>query len=524
MRSHYKTDWHRYNLKRKLRNQPPVSEDVFDELTEVSSIEASDSESDESDDGGERSKVGSPFVMLPFSGGKEKKALVVYKQVLSAKKDTEKIKDVSFILEKLQSFQTSKCWTLLMLGAGHFAGTVIDCKSGKAIVHKTFHRYTTRRKQGGAQSSNDASKGNAKSAGAGLRRYNEQALREEIRALLSDWKAHLSNSNLIFIRAPGASRKTLFYDGGPLDAQDERIRSFPFTTRRPTFGELQRCFKELTTVQIQDIEEDVNGESKQPPAPKPSKAVAKPATTTPDTAIEAEPPMDPELSKLTDAIKRNKLPLFKSLLQSFPHFLCTTLPDGTTLLHLASSSGHPEIVTYLLSQGADPTTPATKRTLRPYDIAKDKETRDAFRRFVYHNPDEWNWKESHIPGPLTPEMEEQQKQKEKEKKKKLKEKQKAYKAAKEKESPPPPEPVLAEKIKKSTPHLSKLTKTDRESSGLTPQQRAQLDREKRAVAAEARMRARMNQCGACGRSLVGVTPFEKFQFRYCSLVCVQVGL
>lgn len=35
-----------------------------------------------------------------------------------------------------------------------------------------------RRKQGGSQSTNDNAKGNAKSAGAQLRRYGEQALRD----------------------------------------------------------------------------------------------------------------------------------------------------------------------------------------------------------------------------------------------------------------------------------------------------------------------------------------------------------
>lgn len=35
---------------------------------------------------------------------------------------------------------------------------------------------TARRKQGGSQAANDNAKGNAKSAGAALRRYNESAL------------------------------------------------------------------------------------------------------------------------------------------------------------------------------------------------------------------------------------------------------------------------------------------------------------------------------------------------------------
>lgn len=42
----------------------------------------------------------------------------------------------------------------------------------------SLNRAVARRKQGGSQSINDNSKGNAKSAGAQLRRYGEQALRD----------------------------------------------------------------------------------------------------------------------------------------------------------------------------------------------------------------------------------------------------------------------------------------------------------------------------------------------------------
>lgn len=43
---------------------------------------------------------------------------------------------------------------------------------------RSLNRAVARRKQGGSQSINDNSKGNAKSAGAQLRRYGEQALRD----------------------------------------------------------------------------------------------------------------------------------------------------------------------------------------------------------------------------------------------------------------------------------------------------------------------------------------------------------
>lgn len=115
-------------------------------------------------------------------------------------------------------------WAMFMVAGGHFAGAVVrvsktgqenevpsNNKKKKPVVetevlrHKTFHRYTSqffflsvlevplidcfrvaRRKQGGSQGLNDNAKGNAKSAGAQLRRYGEQALRDVRFSLIYD--------------------------------------------------------------------------------------------------------------------------------------------------------------------------------------------------------------------------------------------------------------------------------------------------------------------------------------------------
>ena len=114
-------------------------------------------------------------------------------------------------LDELKAMQTGggeegRRWALFMVAGGHFAGAVVRVsrsegeeedtgvtKKGKSkkpkpdtevLKHKTFHRYTTRRKQGGSQSVNDNSKSKAVSAGAMLRRYGEQALRDV--SMLSD--------------------------------------------------------------------------------------------------------------------------------------------------------------------------------------------------------------------------------------------------------------------------------------------------------------------------------------------------
>lgn len=67
-------------------------------------------------------------------------------------------------------------WAVIMLGGGHFVGAIF--KYLTPVVHKTFHSYTVRAGQGGSQSSRDNKSGGShpKSAGASLRRYNEQAL------------------------------------------------------------------------------------------------------------------------------------------------------------------------------------------------------------------------------------------------------------------------------------------------------------------------------------------------------------
>ncbi len=141
---------------------------------------------------------------------------------------------------------------MCMIGGGHFAAMIVslapkvskhsagaDQRQANVIAHKTFHRYTTRRKQGGGQSANDAAKGAAHSAGSSLRRYNEAALEQEIRLLLTEWKDLIASCQLIFLRATGSSNRRILlgpYEGQVLRHNDPRNRTFPFNTRRATQG------------------------------------------------------------------------------------------------------------------------------------------------------------------------------------------------------------------------------------------------------------------------------------------------
>ncbi|KAF8199127.1 hypothetical protein BJ912DRAFT_950998 [Pholiota molesta] len=143
-------------------------------------------------------------------------------------------------LRKLQEpVDEGRTWALFMIAGGHFAGAVVRKQKKpkpetEVVLHKTFHRYTTRRKQGGSQSANDNAKGAAKSAGAQLRRYGEQALRDDIRGLLEEWREDLADCERIWIRANTSNRRIFYdYEGAPWTKDDERLRTFPFPTRRP---------------------------------------------------------------------------------------------------------------------------------------------------------------------------------------------------------------------------------------------------------------------------------------------------
>ena len=74
-------------------------------------------------------------------------------------------------------------------------------------------------------------------------------LTREIQALLQSWKAHMATAALVFIHAPSANAAPIFStEPKVLDRHDGRIRSVPFSTRRPTFSEAQRVMRTLLTV------------------------------------------------------------------------------------------------------------------------------------------------------------------------------------------------------------------------------------------------------------------------------------
>lgn len=209
-----------------------------------------------------------------------------------------------------------------------------------------------------------------------------------------------------------------------------------------------------------------------------------------------------------------------------------TIPEWTgerqcaTLLQVASHAGHEGMTEWMLeSVHANPTIPipsgrqlqegdqdgghrsdasdtppalplGSRRTA--YDLAKTRAVRDVFRRCAADHPTWWDWfGAARVPSALSKEMEEEREEKKKVRRKGLKDKvreREAKEREKEKDlsisrpPPPSPEPTKPTQDVTGPRKLGGVTRTDG-IAGLTPEMRAKVERERRARAAEMRLKA-----------------------------------
>jgi hypothetical protein len=202
-RSHFRSDWHRYNVKTRLNSGRPVTESDFDHLVQGTShpshkpdyeslylpaledsISGSASTSDESTSGDSdavvtlmnKTKMVAPstspestarsFPQTPivWFHSPPSTQIGVYKSVFPTATEP------AFYLDELKKMQQGgdegRMWAMFMVAGGHFAGAIIrvgrpdeeikiqeDTKGKKkpqrpktdteVLKHKTFHRYTS---------------------------------------------------------------------------------------------------------------------------------------------------------------------------------------------------------------------------------------------------------------------------------------------------------------------------------------------------------------------------------------------
>jgi len=263
----------------------------------------------------------------------------------------------------------------------------------------------------------------------------------------------------------------------------------------------------------------------------------------PTPAPETTKPKVPKLSKEEEALREKWARLLemisKGRLDSLTIFwaregsnlggIDVPLPDFTgenraTLLQVATVAGHENVIKWLLEDAhADPTLEVPTRNAgenddddtgqksdasdspqprivgsrrTAYDLARTRGVRNVFRRCAATHPDWWDWLgAAHVPSILSPQMEEDQEEKKKARRKVLKERVRE-REAKEREKggdEAMPEPVRQDVT--TEPGNSGPRKLGGSAggidgiSGLTPEMRARIERERRARAAEARIKA-----------------------------------
>lgn len=567
-RNHVRSDLHGYNLKQKMKGLKPVGEADFEKLIgeldeSISGSESSESDEDESDEDGSKPKESTLSALLKKQAkisnpgfeevtskkqrgsGKpplfwftspslpENTFLGIYRAIFSDVEQEEEDHIVETLHGKqitptqapkampgggvsLPSTDIGPHYFLCMIGGGHFAAMIValapkggkkqpGADEGTVIAHKTFHRYTTRRKQGGSQSTSDGAKGAAHSAGSSLRRYNEVALTNEVRELLQSWKPMIDSADQLFIRANGkTNRRTLFgpYEGQVLRSNDSRNRGFPFSTRRATQKELRRAFNELTRVKQSTIDEAALIALSVPQTADTPAALAPPKPSKPPKLSKEEEAAILHTSQITSIVKRSKVPALLNYLKSNdlpPTFTFVPANYHTpTPLHLAASLNSAPVVTALLTKaGADPTI-MNDDARTPFSLAGDRATRDAFRVARSElGESAWDWDKAGVPAPLT--RSELEKREARDKSEKAAE-EKAEAARRKAETERLRKESEAEEAKRremrigkgkalgGLPEKTASERREEEMRGLTPEARMRMERERRARAAEERMK------------------------------------
>ncbi|KAL4933140.1 putative C2H2 finger and ankyrin domain protein [Aspergillus undulatus] len=558
-REHVRSDHHKYNVRAQLRGNAVLDEIQFTkaigELDE--SISGSESSEEEDQDGGDQlttllkrqARISQAAeegqTSTPKSTGKHpllwfsnpalppNTSLGVYRALFTnAEQDEPRYLADSLAKKQLtpiyaqnnngQPQTPSPHIFMCMIGGGHFAAMLVSLapeihrkqggieeRQARVIAHKTFHRYTTRRKQGGSQSANDASKGAAHSAGSSLRRYNEVTLEKEVRELLQDWRQQINDAQLLLVRAAGSTnRRILFgqHEGQVLKQNDPRLRGFPFSTRRATQNELMRCFKELTRVKISQVDEAAlaAAEGKQQETSKPS--TPKPQPRKPKLSKEEEAAIM-HTTQIQALIRRSKIPaltayLTKNEIPSSFTFQPSDVQQNfrcPTPLHLASNLDAPAMVLALLAKvDANPTT-TNGEGRTPFELAGDRATRDAFRVARHElGESKWDWEAAKVPPAISKAESDARSQRERQ----AAEEEETNRRKAEMDRLRQEEAEAASRVTKkggrtlgagiTSVEKSAQEKREEEMRGMAPEMRMRLERERRARAAEERIR-RMQQ-------------------------------
>lgn len=302
-----------------------------------------------------------------------------------------------------------------------------------------------------------------------------------------------------------------------------------------TQAELARCLQELVQVKVSRLTEEAlraqdeaHLASLSKPRPQPTQPVVessekpRPARLTKEEELYRE-----KWNRLLDMVSKGRLEPLKGFWEREGEGIGgvdAPIPEWTgdrrvSLLQVAAQSGHEAVVQWLLFDlHADPTTPVSLAWVKEggiesdasdveappagsrrtaYDLARSRAVRDVFRRCAADHPDWWDWfGVAHVPSALSKEKEDERDDKKKQRRKGLREKMREREARereREKTSEvvvPIEEPPKSKEPPSGVQRLGGSSGSTDSTAGLTPEMRAKVERERRARAAEARLKLR----------------------------------
>ncbi|UMM25870.1 hypothetical protein L5515_005512 [Caenorhabditis briggsae] len=542
---HYQSLFHRTNILRKAKNLPIFEEEDFDgtenddhDLTQSSQTLSATVESDDEE---------FDALLLPAN----RAFFVCDDHVFSIPRNILHVDETD--VTNSTFLRPFNC-TIILWNGGHFAAAVFE--NDRTAAQKSFHRYVARAKQGGVQSQHDSGgKGAAKSAGAQLRRYNEQKMKEEIQQMVRDWSQHLQKTPLVFIRCATYHRSVFFEANADLYPRDARIRTIPFETKRPTKDEVEETWRRLQEVrphgtnsefrsEMEEIREkrkelarkvagrklkdgglsmicewsDHDDENKDEQSVKKARktqqirvrAMRKASEDVVQQSIQW-PGLDDEWRQKTyNLIRRDDATSLREHVESLNEDVKNEAidylrnakipPNRSHFLHVSAANSAKNCLKYLLDDVQCDSGAKDGAGLPPYSSSANAEIKSIFVDYRSKNdPSGPNWGRTHIPEPkkrveLTEEQEKEKAEKQREKKQRQK---------------------ARERTKKEEQKQMELENAE------CQKYREMSERERRAQAVERRLAGLppIMRCHQCGRQLPP-TPFQYSHFNFCTTDCV----
>jgi len=446
------------------------------------------------------------------------------------------------ILSEQLSSDNDAVVVVLLIQSGRFAGGVF--RRGKCLAHRVSARYTIRKGQGKAQSTQDGTR-RPKSVGSQLRRAGEEQLKIDIKTTLAQWTelGYIKNACLIFLACPKTMRSNVFAPTDPnsgknnsngnasdmLSKDDDRIRKIPFDVGRATFHNVEVVHEVMMGVDLCHVQQHVSSSEENDVTNESGDSVANDKAEKETTAHDSEQEkrkrteelvLDLPMTPLHIASRDGNLTVLLDLLSKSNHsaddkdYLDFDQPAGydcMTPLHFAAAASAKvdpvtasALVTALLVQAhADPTVvDACGRP--PYFLAKHDKVREAFRKARAVLGEEYcEWDVAAKVGPpLTEDDLEAKKEREAEKKRRKKARQKEKKA----------------KARAAAEEAEKLRAAEEEAK----QAKVEAKRVRDGLSSKP---TGANVCDFCGKVCKGRNAsknmFRRLDYKYCSTECVN---